>query len=362
MKPSGKPIFITARFRTGSTLLWSLFRRAEAFTAYYEPCHDNLIAYARVDSAVQDSHYGVHSYWDEYQPLMDRLSSLHRDEFGVSRLLLEGGDDWPELEAYLRFLVERSRLRPVLQFNRVDFRLPWLRRRFPEAAIVHLFRNPRDQWLSMVKEVPDDSIADPNENTNYDLVIWAASLSSSFPFLVGPHIRHSYERHYLLWKLSYLMGSRCADVSLSYDADFQDHPEVGVRKLLEAVGASPDIAPLWTGAIVHPVRPPRSGVPSPADFDSMEQSCNQLLDRLGLISRFGNATLAEIRRNCAPVWRPFEEQAPKEAARLACLVFSRLRSHYLDVVNRLRQVGRNSENVVNELAEREKQLRALNKT
>ncbi|MGH9959423.1 MAG: hypothetical protein ACREBC_20240 [Pyrinomonadaceae bacterium] len=29
-------IFITGRFRSGSTLLWNLFRNVEAVTAYYE--------------------------------------------------------------------------------------------------------------------------------------------------------------------------------------------------------------------------------------------------------------------------------------------------------------------------------------
>ena len=34
------PIFITARFRTGSTLLWNIFRHIEGCTAYYEPFNE----------------------------------------------------------------------------------------------------------------------------------------------------------------------------------------------------------------------------------------------------------------------------------------------------------------------------------
>jgi hypothetical protein len=154
---STTPIFVTARFRTGSTMLWHLLRQLDGVTAYYEPCHDNLLEHVRGDTPVQESHYAVDSYWDEYRELMDRLP-------------------------------------------------------------------PRDQWRSMTRGMADDRAADPDENTNYDLVLWAVALSEVFPFLVGPHIRHSYERHYLIWKLSYLMGVRCSTVSLSYDDDFQRDP------------------------------------------------------------------------------------------------------------------------------------------
>lgn len=36
----GPPIFITGRFRSGSTLLWNLFRQARGVTSYYEPLNE----------------------------------------------------------------------------------------------------------------------------------------------------------------------------------------------------------------------------------------------------------------------------------------------------------------------------------
>jgi hypothetical protein len=45
MSQSARPIFITARFRSGSTLLWNMFRRLRGYRAYYEPCHPNLLAH-----------------------------------------------------------------------------------------------------------------------------------------------------------------------------------------------------------------------------------------------------------------------------------------------------------------------------
>jgi hypothetical protein len=266
------------------------------------------------------------------------------------------------LERYLHFLLDQSRpLRPVLQFNRVDFRLSWLRARFPEATILHLYRDPRDQWLSMVKDVPVASLANPDGNTNYDLAVWAVSLSGSFPFLVGAHIQHSYERHYLIWKLSCLMGSHGADLSLSYERDFQETPLSGLEKLLQAVGANPGAATELAPSIVKTVRTVRAGAPSTEEFLRMETSCDELLARLGLTDRFGKTPLADIRRDFKSAWAPFEDQAHEAAVRLSSQAFSRFRSHYLDTVSVLRQLDQNAQNVVNALAEKERQFRELRK-
>ena len=37
----------------------------------------------------------------------------------------------------------------MLQFNRADLRVAWLRQQFPQAKLIHLYRHPRDQWLSV---------------------------------------------------------------------------------------------------------------------------------------------------------------------------------------------------------------------
>ena len=339
-------------------MLWHLLRQLEHVTAYYEPCHDNLLEHVRGNTPVQESHYAVDSYWDEYQPLMDRLPALHANAFGVSRLSLEASDDWPELERYLRFLLERSvPRRPVLQMNRVDFRLPWLKARFPDAIIVHLFRNPRDQWLSMTRGLADDRASDPDENTNYDLVVWAVALSEMFPFLVGPHIRHSYERHYLIWKLSYLMGVRCSTVSLSYDDDFRRDPRQGLTRLLRAIGVSTDSVSQLEAGVRRPSRQNELAAPARADWEVMEASCDALLDRLGLTECFGTVALADIRRTHGAAWEPFAALAHGEAIRLGGVTLSRFRSHYLDTVRAMRQLGENARNVEAALLDTERRLR-----
>src|SRR5437868_4059285 len=37
---SSDPIFITGRFRSGSTLLWNIFRHTPGCTSYYEPLNE----------------------------------------------------------------------------------------------------------------------------------------------------------------------------------------------------------------------------------------------------------------------------------------------------------------------------------
>jgi hypothetical protein len=354
-----RPVFVSARFRSGSTLLWQLLRQIDGVTAYYEPCHDNLCAHVRSATPVQDSHRGVTSYWDEYVPLMDRLPALHENAFGASRLNLEAGDEWPAFERYLRFLIEAARPgRAVLQMNRVDLRLPWLRARFPEARLVHLVRNPRDQWLSMVAGEPDATLGDPDENTPYDLLLWAVSLSADFPFLVGPHIRHSYERHYLIWRLSGWMGARCSHLSLSYDELVAD-PAAGVAALVDALGVGRVWVPRLTGIVTSGAPRIRVGAPSSAMFAEMEAGCDALLDRLGCTEGIGRVPVAEIRETHRAAWTPYADVAPREAARLASTMFSRFRSHYLDTVHAMRQLEVNARNVEAALARRDRTLRAL---
>ena len=47
------------------------------------------------------------------------------------------------MKQYVQLLIEKASARPVLQFNRVDFRLPWFRHHFPHATIVHFYRHPK---------------------------------------------------------------------------------------------------------------------------------------------------------------------------------------------------------------------------
>ena len=60
----------TERFRSGSTLLWNIFRNRKGKTAYYEPFNERrwFDPEAR-SSRVDATHRGVSDYWREYDGL-----------------------------------------------------------------------------------------------------------------------------------------------------------------------------------------------------------------------------------------------------------------------------------------------------
>ena len=239
------PIFITARFRSGSTLLWNLFRQLPECTAYYEPLNerrwfDPASRGARVDA----SHRQVEDYWREYEGL-DQLASCFQTDWNERRLYMDGQAFDPNLLAYVRALIDHASGRPVLQFNRVDFRLPWLKRHFPTATIVHLARHPRDSWYSTLmspercpRELSIEQFA------RYDelyLLAWRNDLQIAFPLLRDPALTHPYQLYYCLWKLSYAFGVTQADYHLTYESLTAD-PAKQIASLLAKLNMNPAAA------------------------------------------------------------------------------------------------------------------------
>jgi hypothetical protein len=228
-------IFITARFRSGSTLLWNLFRHLDGVTAYYEPLNERQwFNPASRGDRIDTTHKLVEDYWREYEGL-DWLGRYYRQEW-ISRNLLMDESFWdPAMQRYIELLIERASGRPVLQFNRVDFRLPWLRHHFPNAAIIHLYRHPREQWCSSLMDLHDvpktSSMEQFAAQDRFYLGMWAHDLKYHFPFLDEANISHPYQRFYFIWKLSYLFGIKYADYSLSYESLLEE-PHKQLQHLL----------------------------------------------------------------------------------------------------------------------------------
>jgi hypothetical protein len=330
------PIFITARFRSGSTMLWHLYDRTPGYCAFYEPCHDNLPVHVR-HTTPKPSHTGVRSYWDAYEPILDDVDRLHHPSFGLARLYLEAADEWPQLEAYVSKLIERAApFRAVLQFNRVDLRLPWLRARFPEARIIHLRREVRESWFSMISHLDSEWRDDPYEPHVYDLLEWCASLAREFPFLADPGVRSLYERHYLLWRMSTMAGERLADVSLDLDADFRDDPERGLARLIDADLFDGRFAPMAATRIDRSRRPLRVRAEPAEGFEAVEERCDGALEALGLTEWMGVRPLAEIRSSRPDAW------AAREGQLLQPMIDALLRvsSYHRGEVTRLLQITR----------------------
>jgi hypothetical protein len=278
-------IFLTARFRTGSTLLWNLFRNLDGVTAYYEPLNERRwFDPSRRGDRLDPTHRKVASYWQEYDGL-EELGRYYRESW-IDQHLLMGADFWdPGLKRYVEMLIERARGRPVLQFNRMDFRLPWLRRQFPAATIVHLYRHPRDQWYSCFPVgdpfPPDGRMADFHRFDYFYLLSWARDLRCHFPFLDERTAAHPYQLFYYLWKLSYLFGRKYAHRSLAFER-LVENPDREIADLFTALDVPHDeIARLRT-LIDKPAPAKWKNYADDAWFGEHERTCESVLrDFLG---------------------------------------------------------------------------------
>lgn len=248
-------IFITGRFRSGSTLLWNLFRNVETVTAYYEPFNERRWFDRKNRGAgVDATHLNVREYWSEYEGL-DVLGKYYSADWTRRQLYMNAHAWNPDMQRYIETLVERSRGRPVLQFNRVDLRLPWLRYHFPHAKILHVFRHPRDSWCSTVggrtTSGPNLKLRDFEPLDGFYLLTWGQDLCHYFPFLTLDKESHPYELFYQIWKLSYLFGRAYSDMSISFE-EILGSPESAIRDVFSALSVeSYDLAKL--GGLVSPV-------------------------------------------------------------------------------------------------------------
>jgi hypothetical protein len=227
------PIFITGRFRSGSTLLWNIFRQLPAYTAYYEPLNERRwFDRAARGAHTDETHRRVDDYWREYDALSD-LSGDYREDW-IRRDLLMTTSHWdPALRRYIDALIDRAEGQAVLQFNRVDFRLPWLKAAYPHARIIHLFRHPRDQWVSTLhgEQFPIDGDLSAFANADkFYLMMWARDLKKYFPFLDDNQQCHPYRIFYWIWKLSYLFGRTYSNASIAFESLVQ-HPRQALEQL-----------------------------------------------------------------------------------------------------------------------------------
>ncbi|RMF13781.1 MAG: sulfotransferase [Alphaproteobacteria bacterium] len=264
-------LFVTARFRSGSTLLWRMLDELDGLAAYYEPL--NPRRWHRLDSsgAVQDpTHAGIDDYRRNYDGL-DDLDRFFRDDWSRHRLYMDERAADPDLEHFIAGIIARAPdgARPALQFNRIDFRLAWLRSRFPAARIMHLYRNPRDSFISAIAGArlgTDARFADFAPHDRFYLREWIADLAKIWPPLMVEPQAHPYLPFYMLWRLSHAHGRYWADATIRYE-DLCRDPAAALAPALAACGITPTAQALAAiTSMSRGLRPPRWPEFAPDDW------------------------------------------------------------------------------------------------
>ncbi|MFK8010611.1 MAG: sulfotransferase [Marinicellaceae bacterium] len=298
-----KIIFISGRFRSGTSLLWNIFNQLPQYCAYYEPLHPNLLSHIKHVKPKSD-HLGIDDYWGSYTELTE-LKKFYSTEFGQHRLYLEKHDQWKSLKEYINYLISSAGEKtPVLQFNRTDLRLSWLKNNFPQATIIHIKRQAYPLWKSSRKHLnTDDHREDESHPDAYDLLQWSADLAVDFPMLQAQPDRSSYFRHYFIWKLSNQLANEHADLHLSLEKDFFES-NLGIKALANKFRWDKTQIDLIKNIIQKPESETESLLKSD-DTNSIEKAIDNTFKQLGLTKLFPSSPLAEIKLECHNHWKKY---------------------------------------------------------
>lgn len=204
-------------------MYWNFFRNSsESYTCYYEPFHESLLSYVGSGATtVDETHTGVSDYWKEYRQLdYSILENLWRPWFGRERWSMSHQDQAADMAQFIQLLIEQSPGRPVIKFVRAGFRVSWLRKTFPDALIIHLVRNPRNVWESIVKKQggSDDKL----ENfARFELGFIDYFLNVSNELNVGTS-DHLYQDFYVLMARHFQSVEDYADHTWHYEQTVED--------------------------------------------------------------------------------------------------------------------------------------------
>lgn len=157
----GRPVFIHAMWRTGSTYIWNKFRENRRYRAYYEPLHEIFIdatsqklkeAWSDETAFVMRHPHLESAYFTEYEDLIRIGHARFERSFPYRRYCLEEAENEEPLRHYIAELLIFALANgqtPVLQFNRSLLRTGWLTAHFDPVNIL-LLRRPIDVWKSFI--------------------------------------------------------------------------------------------------------------------------------------------------------------------------------------------------------------------
>lgn len=287
-------IFITARYRTGSTYLYSLFSSLANVAAFYEPLHNQIIDWLNKHDIESEevkynaSHTFLGNYFSEYKAIDQKLFiRYYRREFGITNIVMSSMDEYDELKDYIAFILSSHPQKlKVLQFNRINFRLPWIKAHFPNALIVNLRRNPRDIYSSYLKlhlkfyekeDNSDDDLGETVEGMGLNRELKALTEVSNPIFSIDD--LNNYEKIYMLNQLSNKWADQFADLVIEYELLVQDP----VGELSKIVSNIPNFELNFESELIEP-RKDRVNVwqqyyPE-SWFKECEAKCDNLIEQI----------------------------------------------------------------------------------
>jgi hypothetical protein len=244
-------VFVTGDFCSGSTLLFTLFRKTGEYYSLYEPLHERLLEYLIWPLPPDDHHFHVDNYQTELKGF-DKIPQLFNPSWGTSELYLSADAQADELYRYLSYLIGTAFGRAdkvMVKENRFTFRMGWLKAKFPQAKVVHIYRKKEDQWKSNLRRAQAwlgrEDIGQNDVNYNgFAIANWCEDLKRTFPELGAENFDNGFDRFAKLWELCLAENQRYADISVDYWALTHQFEET-CEKIVAAIGASGiDIASL----------------------------------------------------------------------------------------------------------------------
>jgi hypothetical protein len=276
-------VCVSGDFCSGSTLMFTLFRKTGQYHCLYEPLHEDLREFLFYGLRAEDRshHFFVDQYYREFKGLRG-ASALFDRRWGVSGLHVPADEEAEGLYRYFAYIIGASFgrcPRVMLKENRITFRLGWFRAKFPHARVVHIYRNKESQWRSLVRRVQaDQQREDVGQDSvhfkGFGVAGWCEDLKARYPELDASQSRTGFERFAKLWERSYDENRRHAHVSIAYEDLIEDFMPTASR-LFAAVGV-PEVD---VAALSRFVVPPQGQQQAPRGVPRVARAFQSLTNR-----------------------------------------------------------------------------------
>jgi hypothetical protein len=243
-------VIVSGDFSSGTTLLFTLFRKMGGYYCLYEPLHEKLLEYLIVPLRAYEHHFFVDDYFAEYKGF-SAMPQLFDPKFASNSLYLPPEAPADDLYRYLSYLIGTAFGRSkqvMLKENRISFRLGWIRAKFAQAKIIHIYREKDSQWNSIVRRaqahVGKEDVGQGEVTFNgMNIAKRCDALAADFPELDASRSKTGYERFSKLWDIIQTEHRRYADISVEYGALTHDF-ENTFQRVLDCVGTTADLVAL----------------------------------------------------------------------------------------------------------------------